>query len=421
MTAEQVVLIVEPDVSFALEVTTELESRGIHVERVARGDAVLEALAISAPDLVILDLVLSRMDGRTVLRELREHPATANIPIVALGRAVGDSLRDEAFALGADAYFDRPIAPTELCARVMERLERQMAMRTPSRKDIITGVLNRAAAVEDAWALIAGDGLEGILLIDTDGITKVREAAGWASAEYVLVEVARRLRAVAPEEVRVARWEGDTFVLLVPRSSRFDPEGISESCIEVVARGDFRAPDGVEYPVSISCGWAQADADAYLATLMNVARRRVFRAQEQGGNRFDMGESTIDDAPVRTYTVLVAEDDPVAATLVEHHLLSEGFSVRRYGDGASALAGAIEHRPDLVLLDVKMPIMDGFEALERLRATPAVARIPIMMLTGLGNDSDLVRAFDLGADDYMVKPFSPPELAARIRRLLRRG
>lgn len=131
-------------------------------------------------------------------------------------------------------------------------------------------------------------------------------------------------------------------------------------------------------------------------------------------------EALPDDLPMRKYSILVAEDDPVAATLVEHHLLAEGFGVRRYADGASALGGAIDVRPDLILHDVKMPVMDGFEALERLRSTPGTARTPIMMLTGLGNDADLVRAFDLGADDYMVKPFSPPELAARIRRLLRR-
>ena len=420
MTQRQHVLIIEPDVSFALDLAAELEGHGVEVERVARGDAVLEALAVAAPDLVVLDLILTRMDGRTVLRELREHPSTANIPIVVLGRAVGDSLRQEAFSLGADAYLDRPIDPKKLAVSILDRLERQKGIRAPSRKDIITGVLNRAAAVEDAWAMIAGDGLSGILLIETDGVDRVREAAGWASAEYVLVEVARRIRQAIPEEIRVARWEGDTFVLLVPRIGRHDPEGLSTQCIDLVGERGFEAPDRVEYPIAISCGWARADADTYLATLMNVARRRVFRAQEQGGNRAEVGDSSLDDNPVRSYTILVAEDDPVAATLVEHHLLSEGFSVRRYGDGASALAGCIEHRPDLVLLDVKMPIMDGFEALERLRATPAVARTPIMMLTGLGNDSDLVRAFDLGADDYMVKPFSPPELAARIRRLLRR-
>lgn len=420
MSANQVVLLIEPDVSFALDLTAELEGAGIAVHRVSRGDAVLEALAVSAPDLVVLDLILPRTDGRAVIQELREHPATATAPIFILGRTAGQSLRDECFSLGADAYYDKPMPPKQLAAQILARLERQLSIRVPSRRDILTGVLNRAAAVEDAWSLMAGDGLDGILLFEMDGLDRIRELLGWASGEYMLVEVAKRLREATPEAVRVARWEGDTFILLVPRLGQANPQTLSDTCIAAVTGVPLTAPDRKVYPISVSCGWAKADADTYLATLMDTARRRVFRAQEQGGNRVETGEEVTSDTPVRSYSILVAEDDPVAATLVEHHLLAEGFNVRRYADGASALGGAIEARPDLILLDVKMPVMDGFEALERLRATPGTAHTPIMMLTGLGNDSDLVRAFDLGADDYMVKPFSPPELAARIRRLLRR-
>ncbi len=421
MSAPQVVLLIEPDVSFALDLTAELEGAGVSVHRVSHGDAVLEALAVSAPDLVVLDLILPRTDGRAVIQELREHPATATAPVFVLGRTAGQSLRDECFSLGADAYYDKPIPPEHLARLILARLERQLSIHAPSRRDVVTGVLNRAAAVEDAWSMMAGDGLEGILLFELDGLDHIRELLGWASGEYLLVEVARRLRDATPEQVRVARWEGDTFILLVPRrQGQVDPQVLSATCIEAVTGDPLAAPDQKIYPLSVSCGWARADADTYLATLMDTARRRVFRAQEQGGNRLDTGEGQPSDEPTRAYSILVAEDDPVAATLVEHHLLSEGFDVRRYADGASALGGAIEKRPDLILLDVKMPVMDGFEALERLRATPGIARVPIMMLTGLGNDSDLVRAFDLGADDYMVKPFSPPELAARIRRLLRR-
>ena len=77
--------------------------------------------------------------------------------------------------------------------------------------------------------------------------------------------------------------------------------------------------------------------------------------------------------------------------------------------------------PDLVILDVKMPGLDGFEVLERLRGDARFAKTPILMLTSMGQEADVVRGFGLGADDYVLKPFSPVELAARVRRLLKRG
>jgi DNA-binding response OmpR family regulator len=116
--------------------------------------------------------------------------------------------------------------------------------------------------------------------------------------------------------------------------------------------------------------------------------------------------------------VLLAEDDELIASVVSHRLSREGYDVRHCADGAAALAAAAESRADLAVLDVKMPAMDGFELLARLRALPAWADVPVLFLTSLGGEQDLVRAFDLGANDYVLKPFSPAELVARVRRLL---
>ena len=124
--------------------------------------------------------------------------------------------------------------------------------------------------------------------------------------------------------------------------------------------------------------------------------------------------------PDRVRTVLFAEDDLLSAALLQHRLEGEGFRVLHFADGAQALEGALSNPIDLAVLDVKMPGMDGFELLERLRKVPAFHEIPIIMLTSLGKEEDVRRGFDLGASDYMVKPFSPVEVLARIRRLLLR-
>jgi len=122
--------------------------------------------------------------------------------------------------------------------------------------------------------------------------------------------------------------------------------------------------------------------------------------------------------PATTRVVLLAEDDPLITSVVQHRLGREGFEVRAFPDGQAALAAAEQFQADLALLDGGMPAMDGFELLARLRALPHYRDVPVIMFTSVGAEDQLVRAFDLGANDYVVKPFSPAELVARVRRLV---
>ncbi|GAA1659513.1 response regulator transcription factor [Glycomyces endophyticus] len=115
--------------------------------------------------------------------------------------------------------------------------------------------------------------------------------------------------------------------------------------------------------------------------------------------------------------VLVVDDDPALAEVVARYLRRDGFEVDYAADGATGLDRALATLPDLVVLDLMMPGLDGFEVCRRLREATAV---PIVMLTARGEETDRITGLDLGADDYVTKPFSPGELAARVRAVLRR-
>ncbi len=119
--------------------------------------------------------------------------------------------------------------------------------------------------------------------------------------------------------------------------------------------------------------------------------------------------------------MLVVDDDPFIARLLEIELRAAGYDVRVAADGALALEAARERRPDLVLADVMMPNMDGFELTRRLRQDPSTATVSVIMLTARGLSADKLEGFAIGADDYIVKPFDTPELLARIRGVLRRS
>ena len=119
--------------------------------------------------------------------------------------------------------------------------------------------------------------------------------------------------------------------------------------------------------------------------------------------------------------VLVVEDEPDIRALIVHHLTRDGFRCRTAADGAEALARLRSGVPDLVVLDLMLPGMDGLELTRRMRAEPAWAGLPIIMLTAKADEVDRIVGLELGADDYVAKPFSPKELMARVRAVLRRA
>jgi two-component system phosphate regulon response regulator PhoB len=118
--------------------------------------------------------------------------------------------------------------------------------------------------------------------------------------------------------------------------------------------------------------------------------------------------------------ILVVEDEESLATLLQYNLDKEGFRVAVATDGEEALLLIDEGLPDLVVLDWMLPKVSGVEVCRRLRARPETRNLPIIILTARGEESDRIRGLDTGADDYIVKPFSMSELAARIRAVLRR-
>src|SRR5919199_4250952 len=120
-------------------------------------------------------------------------------------------------------------------------------------------------------------------------------------------------------------------------------------------------------------------------------------------------------------TILVVEDEVPLLTLLRYNLEKQGFRVEEAADGQEALLRIAEARPDLVLLDWMLPALSGLEVCRQIRRRPATRDLPIIMVTARTEDQDAVRALDLGADDYITKPFAMEGLLARIRALLRRS
>jgi len=115
--------------------------------------------------------------------------------------------------------------------------------------------------------------------------------------------------------------------------------------------------------------------------------------------------------------ILIAEDEPLMAAAIEARLKGEGYTVITTYDGREALKVLETEQPDLIITDILMPLTSGLEVIGVVRAN-AEKRIPIIVLSGMGQEGTVMEAFDLGADDFLTKPFNPSELSMRVKRLL---
>jgi signal transduction histidine kinase/DNA-binding response OmpR family regulator len=212
-----------------------------------------------------------------------------------------------------------------------------------------------------------------------------------ASAEDAL-QVARARR---PSLVVLSSSLADD-ALAVLRIVKHDPE-TRKSAVVVVASADDREE------------LLRAGADEVVAKPIQPAQFREMCAR-----------LIAEAGRARAYRILVVDDDPSIRTICREVLESSGYTVREVSSGQQARSEVHRFKPDLVMLDVMMPGLDGFQTAEGLRAEPATSMVPIIFLSAKGETADKVRAFRLGAEDYVVKPFIAAELVARVRKALER-
>lgn len=124
---------------------------------------------------------------------------------------------------------------------------------------------------------------------------------------------------------------------------------------------------------------------------------------------------------MKKHKILIVEDEKDIRELIHFHLFREGYDIVEAGDGAQALEIAFEEQPDLVILDIMLPTLDGVEVCQRLRANSATKDSKIIFLSAKGEEEDIIKGLELGGDDYITKPFSPKVLLARIKSVLRRN
>jgi len=402
------ILIVEDDPASALLARTALEGEGRTLDVAATAAEARRALAAHPADLMVLDLVLPDADGRHLLMELSRDLDSASTAVVVVTAKGTPATRAECFAYGARAFLEKPIDVNALRSVASDVLAIDTARREddtapidpPDRVRVRDAFLRMRSLLEAGVPMV-------LALVDVDPSQRGWDEDGRMPAE--LTDQYRRVAAALQESLQpgdvMRRWGVSEIVVLFQGRE-------AEACVRVLERAQARVGSqeraffaGV---TAVQDGALFEDAISWASRLASEARL----SEDAGILRTTLAKS-------RAPFALVVEDDPITASLLKHRLERSGFEVEHHDNGLRGLEAIRRTLPDLVILDIRLPGMDGFEILSRMKAEGVTKNVRTIVLTGLGRESDVSRAFGLGADDYIVKPFSPVELTARALRLVR--
>jgi DNA-binding response OmpR family regulator len=394
------VMVVEDDEDQREVVTINLRAAGYVAIPVSSGSDAVAVARAHHPDLVLLDANLPGIDGYTVCRLLKTDPDLAGMPVVFMTVRAGLDDRMVGLMLGADDYLVKPIDMAELMLRIQILVGRHSRAMAPPPLPAGSGELQDLDY--ESFSEVAREQLS--LLPGTLALIRVPESR--LNETYLAVRSESRRRDF------VACYNPTHLILLM---AEMPIDRARERLTDVITR---LAPGG---PPRFHIGLAESQAGGMktLEMLLAEADVAIATARERGVLLAVSGEDPLATDPgVGTRgTIVLADDDPEVARLVEAQLRASGYRTIVAPDGMQAVEAIAANRPDVVIIDVMMPRMTGFDVLMKLRSQPARPRV--IVLSARGREQDVTRAFALGADDYMTKPFSPPELLARIERLLR--
>ena len=417
---EAEIFVVTPDDALYIHLARSLDQPGRTLHRIRNGVELDTGLRVVTPDLIVLQLELEDDDGRNCLIRLRRRSGTATTPVVIIAQESPPQTKAECFALGANDFLEIPLEAEVISASVASRLGRISVHASQSTRDLLTGLSNRFALEEAfgrAGAMAARGMMVALGILDIDDFATLTEKYGDEGVEAVLRSAASGLSKSLRRTDLLSHWEGAEFVALFWNTSHGQAVRCMERCL-ASARDECFDADGENFTITLSAGVVEVTGQETLEECLSSANRLLLVAREQGKDRVVSNESG--ERPA-TRKVLLAESDHLTATVVKQRLGKQGFDITHFVTAEAALTAAMSGRFALVITNVADPDMGGLNLIEQLRQIPEYKEIPIMMVTTMGPGNEIVDGFERGANDYVVRPFSPAELSARVHRMLRKG
>ncbi|TMU84386.1 diguanylate cyclase [Bacillus sp. BHET2] len=427
---EPVVLIIDDDTTFLMYMKEELENIGWYVVPIANPEKAVMSYYDVRPDCAIIDIYMNGTNGFEVLDFFKKKLKQQFIPTVMVSVDNSKEIRMKSYQMGADDFIRKPFELDEFIVRVKRQMERKKQMDELVLIDELTHVYNRKylnqayAQVQSDWAR-NGDSYS-VAVLDIDHFKKVNDQYGHLVGDMVLKQFATHLKSETRIQDIVFRFGGEEFVILFPTTSLKEAYTFVDTIRKSFAQYVFREGEG--FSCTFSAGVAEiSNPTKPFDTWLELADNALYEAKNSGRNNVKIDCKANIHTPQKIIKIAIVDDDPIIRTVMkdivsklpsEHHVQ---YDIQSFNDGVSFLQSDWHgESPCLVILDGVMPKMDGLEVLENLRKGDDSDRYKVLMLTSRKSERDISRSLQLGADDYMTKPFKLLELEARLGQMLKR-
>lgn len=430
---EPVILVIDDDTTFLMFIKEELENHGWMVKAAADMEKGVSSFYDLNPDCILIDVYMKEKNGFEVLDFLNKKLKHSFIPTIMISSENTREVRINSYEKGADAFVAKDIDIAELKVIIQNQLDKKEWVQNLLLIDELTRVYNRKY-LKKAYEQIQADSIRryepfSIAVLDIDYFKNVNDTYGHLKGDEVLASFAQFLQTKARKNDIVVRFGGEEFVLLLPSCQIKDAYNLLNRLLQDFRIMKFISDEGIPFSCTFSAGVVEAaEPDKELEYWLGLADNALYEAKESGRNAVKVHASQDMSPAKRKVHVAVVDDDPIVRTVLSELLEKinqEGIAdleIRAFRDGTAFFSDDwhLTSGRHLVLVDGIMPKMDGLEVLQRVKELSGKNRYTVIMLTSRKSDSDISRALELGADDYITKPFKLTELEARIRHLLKR-
>ena len=421
------VLLVDADAYSVQLASLILEQAGHRVHTLADPRRFWETLESVAPDLVVLGVAMAGVSGIDLCAAVRADPRWRELPVIFMATPAEAELVRDAYRVGGDDVLRKPLQRDEFVARLENRLRRSRLLRRHAESDPVTGLANRKKAERelDRFLRLARRHHHQVSLVlaRLDRLEDVGERFGQGVLDGVVLWFGQLLQQSFRSEDVVSRWGPNEFVVGLFDANAANATVRAREIMAALREREFHAADGQAFSLTCSAGIATFPDDATGTVELHAAADAALLGAGGGLTGEALGVASAPNTRSAGWVdVLLVEDDASIATLLVHALESRQYLVRWLRDGREAAAALHGDRPEikarLVLLEVNLPGLDGLSVLRGLAAQDKLRHTRVVVLSSRTTEAETIQAFELGAFDYVAKPFSVAVLGERIRRAL---
>ncbi|KPB06173.1 GGDEF domain-containing response regulator [Bacillus sp. CHD6a] len=426
------VLIADPDASLLVEWKEYLESRFFHVLVSTDMEKSIDTFYDVKPDCLIVDDELKDERGHHLLDRLQANGQQVLTPILIISSNPTKEKRMNAYRAGADDFMSKPLDLEEFEVRISRQVARKKQYEELLLMDELTKVYNRKyyhsfyAKLQANFSRVKEPFSIGV--IDLDHFKQVNDTYGHVVGDEVLKGLATYMKQHMRSGDVFARYGGEEFAMLLPNTTQVQAEKLVRRLLEGFMKVTFRA-NQLSFSCSFSGGVVQVMEEGLsLEKAMERADKALYEAKKKGRARVEasVGEH---DVVIQKVKVAIVDDDEIVRMMLSEVVgklslpANRAIEIETFSDGQSFLQSEWLESNDryVIILDGMMPKMDGLEVLHRLRSERRHDQFKVMMLTSRKSERDIQKALQLGADDYVTKPFKLLEVEARLQHLIKRG